>query len=77
MGSALLSLSLGLAKNQGVRIALAHVREQNIPSTRLLRSLGFERVETVEDLILLGRLSGSLKTSDLRMLLSKEGIRLR
>lgn len=77
LGSALLSLSLGLAKNQGVRIALAHVREQNIPSTRLLRSLGFERVETVEDLILLGRLSGSLKTSDLRMLLSKEGIRLR
>ena len=66
LAEALLRQSMAALKSQGYPAVIAHVREANEASSQLFAKLGFQRIDSVTNLIELGQCAGRLRTSDTR-----------
>lgn len=68
LARSLLLHSLKRLTRQGYCVVRAHIKESNLASHALFTGLGFQRVESIRDLVSLGRCTGLVHSSDLNAL---------
>lgn len=64
----LLEQALCRLREEGEKVVVAHIREANTPSSELFLNAGFRRVQTLSDLIELGRMNGVLQRREARLI---------